>query len=236
MDRLQDRGQPAKRTIRTRGATSATSDRGGTGGFTLVELIVAFSISLIVIGATTAMLLAGTNMARHTTQRALEEQIVDGAFEFAENRIRFATVVEGKTTQDLSSLQSGTGGLLYIGDPDGNPPGLPADEGVLFFRTTNAAGKAPTNVLGTDYYMDHTISLDAKITKAPDAKPVIYLKITLYDRNGIKVAERAQTHTLINGAKAATSASKEEVTISSSSSSTNPALLYFETSQPSPGA
>jgi type II secretory pathway component PulJ len=216
MDRRRDTGQPAKRRRRTGGTgICANGSVNGTGGFTLVELIVAFSVSLIVIGVTTAMLLAGTNMARHTTQSALEEQIVDGVSEFVGNRIKFAATVEAKTSIDLQ----GTDGILYVGDSSNNL----MNKGVLFFRNANAtADTAAVNILGEDYYMDHTISLDATITQKASAKPVVSVKITLYNSSGTSVAERTQTYTLINGAKAAAGTSMTTTTV------TSPDFLSFK--------
>jgi prepilin-type N-terminal cleavage/methylation domain-containing protein len=188
----------------------------GQAGFTLVELIVAFSVGLIVIAITTALLISGTNMAQHTTQRALDEQILDGVFSFAEKRLRFASSVEERTKDELATAKEQVGGLLYIG----NAAGSTAEKGMLFFRhTTDAnAGVAPSNVMGEAYYMDNTISLDAKVIQKVGAKPAVYLKLSLYDSDGVLVAERAQTYTLINGAKAEAD---------STASIQSPNFLYF---------
>jgi hypothetical protein len=191
---------------------------GGTRGFTLVELIVAFSVSLIVIAITTALLISGTNMAQHTTRRALDEQTIDGVFSFAENRMRFAASVEKRESSELASTQQETGDFLYIGDAAGNP----VERGVLFFRH-EADGAAPRDVMGEAYYRDNTISLDARVIQKAGARPAVYLKISLYDRDGVLVAERAQTYTLINGEKAEADAA--DITI------TSPDFLYFEPAQ-----
>jgi type II secretory pathway pseudopilin PulG len=170
----------------------------GQAGFTLVELIVAFSVSLIVIAITTALLISGTNMAQHTTEQALDEQILDGVSSVAENRLRFAASIETQAAGELGTAKGEASGLLYIGDAAGNA----AERGMLFLRPADAgAGASPNNVMGETYYNSHTISLEATVTQKADAKPIVSITIKLYDRDGALVAERTQTHSLINGAK-----------------------------------
>jgi prepilin-type N-terminal cleavage/methylation domain-containing protein len=173
----------------------------GTRGFTLVELIVAMTVSLIVIGITTALLLSGTNMAQHTTQRALEEQIVDGAFNYAEKQLRFAGTVEKLPASSLNSLPA-NGGALYT---SGNNGASAQSKGALCFKQGGTGDVAPVNVLGDQFYMGYTVSLvGTTLIHEVGKKPVVTLTVTLYDRNGTKMTERKRSITLINGAAGTT--------------------------------
>jgi prepilin-type N-terminal cleavage/methylation domain-containing protein len=178
-----------------------TPSRRATGGFTLVELIVAMTISLIIIGIASAILLSGTNMAQRTAQRALEEQIVDGVFNFAKDRLLYAGTVDKKEETELSSAISSGTGLLYV-----SKNGTAAtDRGMLFFRDASDSpgppASDPINVMGTDFYMGYTISLEAKLTNTKDKKPVIFIRVNLHSKTNSDqiIAKRELTFTLING-------------------------------------
>jgi prepilin-type N-terminal cleavage/methylation domain-containing protein len=172
--------------------------RRATGGFTLIELIVAMTISLIIIGIATTILLSGTNMAQRTAQRALEEQIVDGVFNFAKDRLLYAGTVEAES--DLGTVGSGRG-LLYVSNESG---AVAEDPGMLFFRDVSdpVDTAAALNVMGKDFYMGYTISLEAKLTSRVDEKPIVSIKVNLHSKTNPDqvVAKRERTFTLINGA------------------------------------
>jgi prepilin-type N-terminal cleavage/methylation domain-containing protein len=186
-------------------------------GFTLVELIVAMTVSLIIIGITTALLLSGTSMTQHTTQRAFEEQIADGVFNYAEKQLRFAGTITGLPTGDLDTFPE-AGSVLYIGDTNGTPQA----QGMLFCKKGSAA---TLNVLGDSFYAGYSVSLDATLTTQQDKKPAVTLTITLYKPTGEKATERKRSIALINGALGT---ELSTTTITSSSS-----LLYFAEGTPS---
>jgi hypothetical protein len=184
------------------------ANKGNTGGFTLAELIVAFSVGLIVLGATTALLLFGMNMTQRTTQRALEEQIVDGIAEFVKSRLVFASSMEGKSDSDLMHPGAAEGftDILYVGSASDEA----AERGMLFYSDV-ANGTAPVNVMGAKYYAGHTMSLHARVIQRAGVKPVVSVRIRLFDRDGQPVTERIGTYTLLNGGTSAASATDVEV-------------------------
>jgi prepilin-type N-terminal cleavage/methylation domain-containing protein len=165
-----------------------------TGGFTLVELIVAMTISLIVIGIATTILLSGTNMAQRTTQRALEEQIIDGVFNFAQDRLLYAGTVQRRAAGDLTDAKNSDLGLLYVSENGSSATA----RGMLFSRDVSDPSP-PLNVMGEDFYMSYNISLEAKLTSKDGNKPVVFLKLKLHHKTGQVVAERERTFSLING-------------------------------------
>jgi hypothetical protein len=133
-------------------------------------------------------------MAQHTAQRALEEQIIDGTFNYAEKQLRFAASVEKKDTGTLGSITLGSGErLLYVSTGNGTAS---SERGFLFSKQE---GNAALNVLGEQFYSDHTISLEAELIERTDKKPVVSIKIILYDAAGNWITERERSITLING-------------------------------------
>jgi hypothetical protein len=167
------------------------------------------SISLIVMGVATAMLLSGTNMAQHTTQRALEEQIVDGVFDYAQDRLLFATAVEMKSSADLTTSLGGDADLLYISTGAGTAA---LTQGALFYRdTSNSSNPNPLNVMGNDFYMGYTVSLEAKLSTEGGKKPVVFIKVKLHNKTNQVVAERERTITLINGTPSEGAAGRETI-------------------------
>jgi prepilin-type N-terminal cleavage/methylation domain-containing protein len=202
--------------------------RNGTRGFTLVELIVAISISLIVIGVATAILLSGTNMAQHTAQRALEQQIIDGAFNFAQDRLLFAGSVEQKTPAELAttSLDPDTS-MLYVSSGAGTTA---ESRGMLFFRqATSTSSPSTLNVMGEEFYWGYTISLEAELTGVADKNPVVLIRMKLHDKTDptTVVATRERTITLING----TPVGENEDYATAFAS---PDFLYLGTTAPTP--
>jgi prepilin-type N-terminal cleavage/methylation domain-containing protein len=194
--------------------------RHATGGFTLVELIVALTISLIVIGIATAMLLSGTNMAQRTAQRALEEQIIDGVFKFAQDRLLYVGTIDKGEADKLSTVVSQDMGLLYVSEN-----GTTATEtGMLYFRGVSDSS-VPLNVMGKDFYMSYSVSLEAKLTYTVGNKPVVFLKLKLHNKTGQVIAERERTFTLVNGAVVADGKGSETTV-------TNGDFLYFAASAP----
>jgi hypothetical protein len=168
------------------------------------------TVSLIVIGITTVLLLSGTSMTQHTTQRALEEQIVDGAFSYAEKQLRFAGTIEERPAGELSTFPE-VGSVLYVGDTNGTPQ----TRGMLFCKKGTAA---PLNALGDSFYTNYTVSLQATLTNRLDKKPAITLTVTLYNSAGNKVSERERSISLINA-----TIGTEDSTVPIAS----PNLLYF---------
>jgi hypothetical protein len=153
------------------------------------------TISLIIIGIATTILLSGTNMAQRTAQRALEEQIVDGVFNFAKDRLLYAGTVEAES--DLTTVDQ-TMGLLYVS----NNGTTATDRGMLFFRDASGPpAPASINVLGESFYMGYTVSLEAKLTNTINNKPVVFIRINLHSKTDSTqiVAKRERTFTLING-------------------------------------
>jgi prepilin-type N-terminal cleavage/methylation domain-containing protein len=192
----------------------------GTKGFTLVELIVAMTVSLIVIGITTALLLSGTSMTQHTTQRALEEQVIDGVFNYAEKQLRFAGAVEGLYSEEINSVPA-EGTALYVG----NGAGVPSERGMLFSKkgADPSDPSTPLNVLGDSFYFEHTVSLESTLTYRLGKKPVVSLKVALYNAAGTKVSERERSITLINGAVG----TEDSTTVPLTNIVSPDGLLYF---------
>jgi prepilin-type N-terminal cleavage/methylation domain-containing protein len=186
--------------------------RRATGGFTLVELIVAMTISLIIIGIASAILLSGTNMAQRTTQRALEEQIVDGVFNFAKDRLLYVGTVKA---ENLGGEEQALG-LLYVSDKYNTEV---KERGMLFFRDisdpSDSSAPAPINVMGEDFYMGYTVSLEAKLTNKVGNKPVLFIKVNLHSKTNPDqiIAKRELTFTLINGKVFNGSPNSQEITI-----------------------
>jgi prepilin-type N-terminal cleavage/methylation domain-containing protein len=195
--------------------------RQNKGGFTLVELIVAMGISLIVMGIAAAILLSGTSMAQHTTQRALEQQIIDGAFNTVQNRLLYTSMVEKRTGAPSGNLDENAG-LFYVStDVNGASS---QERGMLFFRSvpSDSGPATSVNLMGNEFYLGYTISLEATIINSTESKPIMTIKMKLYDKldSSRVVATRERTITLINGEPAESNAT---ITLAS------PDLLCFAT-------
>jgi hypothetical protein len=179
------------------------------------------SISLIVMGVATTMLLSGTNMAQSTTQHAIEEQILDGVFDYVQDRLLFAGIVEKGETSDLAGpLTEGTG-LLYVSE-NGTAS---ASHGMLFYRHAPDMPTS-TNVMGPDYYMGYSVSLEATVTTVSNKKPIVFVKVKLHSKTApdTVISERERTFTLINGTPATGDSSDLEIA--------SPGFLRFGPSVP----
>jgi prepilin-type N-terminal cleavage/methylation domain-containing protein len=94
-------------------------NRRGEGGYTLIELLVAMSIMLVVLGAILAGLESGTAAESRTSNRIDEEQGVDLVLAQFARDVRSATGLESSTNlPDEVDLAGGTGGVVrWVYDP-----------------------------------------------------------------------------------------------------------------------
>jgi prepilin-type N-terminal cleavage/methylation domain-containing protein len=162
-------------------------------GFTLVELIVAMTITFIVIAAAASLLLSSTSLLAHQTNKVDRETIADTAADFAKNRLIYA---EGVTVvSDISSAPASSA-ILYIGDADG----IPAPKGYLYFKRAGDTGD-PINAYGTDFYKRTTIGLEYEETTYADDTKSFAITVNIYvDGNDAVQYSKTKTYQFLNSA------------------------------------
>jgi prepilin-type N-terminal cleavage/methylation domain-containing protein len=146
----------------------------GNKGFTLVELIVAMTISLIIIGAAGAILISSTNLFAHQASKVEREAVADTVADFARSRLTYAQSVEVVYTLDGVDTE-GTA-ILYIGDAE---TGAASGTGNLYFKRAEDTS-APINVYGTGFYKRTTIGLDYTVTATSETQKSFAVTIKIY--------------------------------------------------------
>jgi type II secretory pathway pseudopilin PulG len=184
--------KPAAKASNARGGADVTRTR--TGGFTLVELIVAISITLIIISVTMTILISSMNISSRSIKTSQGEQVVNACLDFVLDHCSVAESISQSSGTDLSALIGSTKEFLYIGNESG-----PQDRGHLYLRTGGTGGVAPLDAYGEQFYSGGSISLDITYTRIRDQHPVVTATVTLYDTQGSTVARKQRSLALLNG-------------------------------------
>jgi type II secretory pathway pseudopilin PulG len=181
------------RTYREQGV-AGTLRNHVTGGFTLVELIVAISITLIILGVTMTILISSMNISSRSIKTSQGEQVVNACLDFVLDHCSIAESISQSPASDLSTLTASTSEFLYIGDASG-----PEDHGRLYLRDGGATGAPPLDVYGEQFYSGGSISLNITYTRVRDQHPVVTATVTLYDAQDSTVARKQRSLALLNG-------------------------------------
>jgi prepilin-type N-terminal cleavage/methylation domain-containing protein len=166
-------------------------------GFTLVELIVAISISLIILSVTMTILISSMNISSQSIKASQGEQVANACLDFVLDQLSFATTLESSSSTTLGLMVASDAEFLYIGDTSGNP----SDRGRLYLRTAQTGGKdtAPLDTYGEQFYLGGTISLRVTYTRTLNQRSAVTAIVTLYDAQGGEVAHKQRSMMLING-------------------------------------
>jgi type II secretory pathway pseudopilin PulG len=184
--------KPAAKPSNARGGADVTRTR--TGGFTLVELIVAISVTLIILGVTMTILISSMNISSRSIKTSQGEQVVNACLDFVLDHCSVAESISKSSASDLPALTASASEFLYIGDASG-----PEDHGRLYLRDGGATGAPPLDVYGEQFYSGGSISLNITYTRTLNQHPVVTATVTLYDAQGSTVASKQRSLALLNG-------------------------------------
>jgi prepilin-type N-terminal cleavage/methylation domain-containing protein len=168
----------------------------GNKGFTLVELIVAMTISLIIIGVAGSILISSANLLAHQANKVEREAIADTTADFVRDRLLFARSIEvtGTLPGDAADKE-----IIYIGGSDGSA----AQKGYVYYK--RAGDTAPVNAFGDRFYKRTTIALDYTVTVAeptaglPDPQKTLEVTIHIYaEGNDTVQYSTTRTYKLVN--------------------------------------
>jgi prepilin-type N-terminal cleavage/methylation domain-containing protein len=179
-------------TPRTNG-TFAPAPRAN-GGFTLIELIVTISISLIILGVTLTILISSMNISSRSIQTSQSEQIVSACLDLILERVGFSGGLTPST--DLGKAIAGSEDFLYIG----NPSAQPSNRGRLYLRTQEMGGAnaAAQDVYGEQFYLGGSISMRIIYTRTLSQRPAATVTVTMYDTRGSALAHKTRSTVLVN--------------------------------------
>jgi prepilin-type N-terminal cleavage/methylation domain-containing protein len=192
----------------------------GNKGFTLVELIVAMTISLIIIGVAGSILISSTNLFAHQVNKVEREAIADTTADFIRDRLLFAQSIEVTATLPGDATNKE---ILYIGGSDGNA----AQKGYVYYK--RAGDTSPVNAFGDSFYKRTTIALDYVVTvvepttELPDPPKTFEITVHIYVAgNDTAQYSVTRTYKLINSKP-----DTEPVASGSAQSTTTPFYLVI---------
>jgi hypothetical protein len=173
-----------------------------------VELIVALTISAIVIAGAGMLLISGSNLLAHQANRAEQESITDATVEYIKERMLYAQSVEIVTSPTVPGGVSDAA-VLYVG----SSPTQTATQGYLYFMRNGDT--SPINAFGDAFYMRSKISLDYSVVVPNDMANTDqskYFKVTVHIFiNDIEQYQATKTFKLINSAATDEPLSNEQV-------------------------
>jgi len=190
------------------------------GGFTLVELIVALAIAAILMTLSISILSTAMNVSAKVTSDATNGKVSDLVLDFCEERLvyaRYIRVFAAPAASDLEQLllNHPNQAILYIGDETG----APATRGYVYYRPADAApGDLPVNAFGQGFYQDGTVQLTLSeeyytgaepwvmvidpagegFINTSESKPTETVSVTLFDRQGSKASSSTRSLVLVN--------------------------------------
>ena len=175
------------------GGMAGKTARGGMGGFTLVEVIVALVIAMVVIGISGSLIVSGTQIFSKSAQRDMQMTLAESVLDLAADRLLYARSIE-EVLSHVGDTAPDAGAVLRIAKPDGSSG---AGKGHLLFRREGDHG-AMVDVFGQNFYHNYNISMDIGITDQDGGAASFTMKVTVYDTEGRAVLERAKTRPLLN--------------------------------------
>jgi len=113
-------------------------------GFTLVETIIALAIFIIVIGATSSLILSSMNLYANTATQDEARSLGNYAYNYYFDRLSCAKDIE------------------FVSDNKGYPKAIAVTNGKLQYR--KLAGEAFDNVFTDDFYHGCTLSVNTWVT------------------------------------------------------------------------
>ncbi|MDR1421905.1 MAG: prepilin-type N-terminal cleavage/methylation domain-containing protein [Coriobacteriales bacterium] len=142
-----------------RGFTVADRRRvalAGHRGFTLIELIVTLSISVILIALAGSLIVFSMNFLNRTEVRASDKHLAEQSADFIKERLLYANSISLVRATEPPSSASG-GDILFIGqlDPATNKITI-TNEGHLYYM--RAGDSAPVDVFGTGGYDNNALA------------------------------------------------------------------------------
>jgi len=132
----------------------------GRGGFTLAELIVAATVTIIVMVISGSIIFTSTSVLSKSAQNDLHKNITETILEFVSERLMYAVAIEegllgsGNAALDAAA---GTGAVIRVMDG-----GAGAAKGRLYYRRPLDTGSL-VDVYGPDFYHGYQISVTCKI-------------------------------------------------------------------------
>jgi prepilin-type N-terminal cleavage/methylation domain-containing protein len=137
-------------------------------GVTLVELIVALSIGLIVLGLTSTFIVFGTNFLTKTEISSEDKIVAEDAADYAKYRLLYSTSIQVIRAEEPPWIGGGHSGgdILYIGNEDGTRI---ANSGKLFYMRGDDT--QPIDVLGNARYEGSTLAWSYRAIVASATDP-----------------------------------------------------------------
>jgi prepilin-type N-terminal cleavage/methylation domain-containing protein len=128
------------------------------GGFTLAEVLVTLSISVIVIAIAATFIIFGMNFLSRTEMNASDKQFAEGSSDFIKKRLLFARSIEVVRADKPPSTVEGDE-LLFIGRVDpATGKVVIANEGSLYYML--AGEDAPVEIISEESYSGSSLALD----------------------------------------------------------------------------
>ncbi|MDR2156919.1 MAG: hypothetical protein LBO81_03960 [Clostridiales Family XIII bacterium] len=167
---------------------------------TLVEIIVTFLVAAILIAASSALIISGTNLVAHTTNRAMDEAVADAALKLTSRRLLYASavsVVEPGDPKDFNAALTENKTVVYTGDESGNA--ALDGKGMLWFKRFDAEAEAKINIFGVSFYHGRRIALQYKVDRVRENMPkAVTVTVLVYNREGERTLTKSTTVQLLN--------------------------------------
>lgn len=150
-------------------------------GMTLVEVIVAITISIIVIGMTGGMLLSGTGLFNNAANKAEDERIASTILNFVVSELRYATDIDSDSISSNPPSPLSGRGLIYTMDISGKR----AATGMIGYKRPFDTEGA-RNVYGESFYNGRKVGIRMQPVDINQPK-VIIIFVDVYDKDGKRV-------------------------------------------------
>lgn len=138
-------------------------------GMTLVEVIVAMVIALIIIGATSSMIISGTNFFGKTASGVQDKEIARSVLNFVTTELRFATSISVYNVDSAQPNPQINEGQIFTMNEQNQVSST--YKGMLAFQRPDDHD-APRNVFGKDFYHGREIGIRVQTVSADEPKVI----------------------------------------------------------------
>lgn len=161
-------------------------------GMTLVEIVIVLLIASIAMTITGAILVNSLGYFDDNTKKSLDKQIADGALEYINDEVKYATDVTVTSKKDTKPDSRDDWHCLYIA----NHQPEEGEENAAQNQNTQVLYRDGNEVFSIDYYSKR--NLDIQIKGFTSGEHRLDAKIILNDRNNKQVYKTTNTYELIN--------------------------------------
>lgn len=161
-------------------------------GMTLVEIVIVLLIASIAMTITGAILVNSLGYFDDNTKKSLDKQMADGALEYINDEVKYATDVTVTSKKDTKPDSRDDWHCLYIA----NHQPEEGEENATQNQNTQVLYRDGNEVFSIDYYSKR--NLDIQIKGFTSGEHRLDAKIILNDRNNKQVYKTTNTYELIN--------------------------------------